>query len=475
MQTAYEMVIGLEVHVELKTRTKIFCGCPTAFHAPPNTQCCPVCLGLPGALPVLNRDAVTFAVRAGLATNCRIAGFAVQDRKNYFYPDLPKAYQISQYDHPLCQGGYLDVEAEDGPHRVGITRIHIEEDAGKLLHNDADGTRMDLNRCGVPLIELVTEPDIRSAAQARAFLQKLRAILLCAGVSDCKMNEGSMRCDVNLSVRRRGEKTLGTRTEMKNLNSFAFIVRAIEHEFQRQVDAVSAGESIVQQTRRFDPATGKTYAMRTKENADDYRYFPDPDLPPIFLTDGDIQAIRAALPELPNAKQARYERDFGLSVRDAAALCAQPPLCDAFDAAAPLCKEPLRLLHLMLGELLRLYDGEGDVPVSPARLAALANLLSDRVIHMGAAKQVLQAMLKSPDAPEKIVRDLGLTQVSDTGTLAQAVERVLDENTALVQTYLGGKENALQALMGYVMRDTQGKANPALAASLLKEAVMKRR
>lgn len=284
----YEMVIGLEVHVELKTKTKIFCSCPTDFGTAPNTQTCPVCLGLPGTLPVLNGKVVDYAVKAGLATNCTIARFSKQDRKNYFYPDLPKAYQISQYDLPLCEHGWLDIETVDGTKRIGITRIHIEEDAGKLMHDDEKGTMIDCNRCGVPLIEIVSEPDIRSAEEAKAYLQKLRAIILYTGVSDCKMNEGSLRCDVNLSVRKKGTEAFGTRTEMKNLNSFQFIVKAIEYEYRRQVEAIESGEKIVQETRRFDANTGKTYSMRTKENANDYRYFPDPDLPPIKLTEEKI-------------------------------------------------------------------------------------------------------------------------------------------------------------------------------------------
>lgn len=471
---AYEMVIGLEVHVELKTETKIFCGCKTAFDAPPNTQVCPVCMGLPGALPVLNREVVRYAAMAGLATNCRIANDAVFDRKNYFYPDLPKAYQISQYDHPLCEGGYLDIETEAGEKRIGITRIHIEEDAGKLLH-DGDATRIDLNRCGVPLIELVTEPDLRSAEEARAFLQKLRAILLAIDVSDCRMNEGSMRCDVNLSVRRAGDAALGTRTEIKNLNSFSYAAKAIDEEFRRQVAAVTAGEAIVQETRRFDPATGRTSSMRSKENADDYRYFPDPDLPPIHLTDEEIDAIARGLPELPDARKARYREAYGLSAYEAGTLVASRALSDAFEAAAPQCQAPQRLWSLLMGDVSRLMPDEDTVPFTAESLAALSDLVTEGTIHLGAAKRVLEAMLDGDETPAGIVERLGLAQVSDVATLSAAIDRALIQSAKLVDTYLGGKENALQALMGRVMAETGGRANPALALDLLRQKLSEKR
>ena len=301
----YETVIGLEVHVELKTDTKIFCSCPTTFGAEPNTHCCPVCMGMPGTLPVLNKKVVDYAVKAGLATNCTITQKSKQDRKNYFYPDLPKAYQISQYDLPLCEHGHIDINVGGEEKRIGITRIHIEEDAGKLVHDDKYGTMIDCNRCGVPLIEIVSEPDIRGPEEAIAYLEKLRAIIMYTGVSDCKMQEGSLRCDVNLSVRKKGETKFGTRTEMKNLNSFSFISKAIEYEYKRQVEAIEAGEKIYQETRRFDANTGKTYSMRRKENANDYRYFPDPDLPFIEISDGELDAYRAEIPTLPDERKAQ--------------------------------------------------------------------------------------------------------------------------------------------------------------------------
>ena len=318
MMQDYEMVIGLEVHVELKTETKIFCGCSTKFGAPPNTQCCPVCTGMPGSLPVLNGKVVEYAVMAGLATNCEIATYSKQDRKNYFYPDLPKAYQISQYDLPLCSHGYLDIETEAGKKRIGITRIHIEEDAGKLTHVEGHGTLIDCNRCGVPLIEIVSEPDLRSAEETKAYLQKLRAIILYTGVSDCKMNEGSFRCDVNLSIRKKGSDQLGTRTEMKNLNSFQSVVKAIEYEFARQVSVLDEGGEVIQETRRFDMNTGKTASMRSKENADDYRYFPDPDLVPIVVSDTFRKELEDRIPVLPDQRKQQYQSQYGLSSLTAA-------------------------------------------------------------------------------------------------------------------------------------------------------------
>ena len=361
MKKEYEMVIGVEVHVELKTESKIFCSCSTAFGAEPNTQCCPVCMGMPGVLPVLNQKVVEYAVRAGLATNCSIASFSKQDRKNYFYPDLPKAYQISQYDMPLCEHGYLEIDC-GVPKRIGITRIHIEEDAGKLIHTPEGETLCDYNRCGVPLIEIVSEPDLRSAEEASAFLRKLRAILVYTGVSDCKMQEGSMRCDVNLSVRPKGTKEMGTRTEMKNLNSFQFIAKAIGYEFARQVEAVQAGEQIVQETRRFDQQLGKTFSMRSKEDADDYRYFPEPDLVPIVVSREEVQRIGESIPELPDAKKARFLQRYKIAPADAEILVGDREVAEYFEKAAELCAYPKALSALMLGEVFRLLDGQSSVP-----------------------------------------------------------------------------------------------------------------
>lgn len=464
----YEMVIGLEVHVELKTKTKIFCSCPTDFGAAPNTQTCPVCLGLPGTLPVLNGKVVDYAVKAGLATNCTIARFSKQDRKNYFYPDLPKAYQISQYDLPLCEHGWLDIETADGTKRIGITRIHIEEDAGKLMHDDEKGTMIDCNRCGVPLIEIVSEPDIRSAEEAKAYLQKLRAIILYTGVSDCKMNEGSLRCDVNLSVRKKGTETFGTRTEMKNLNSFQFIVKAIEYEYKRQVEAIEAGEKIVQETRRFDANTGKTYSMRTKENANDYRYFPDPDLPPIKLTEEKIASLQAEIPRLPDARKREYMERYGLSAYDGEVLTTNMAMADYFEAAAAQTRYPKLVANMLLSEVMRLAGGEEDVcRIQPSRMAALADLSGDGIINSATVKKLIKELWEADfDVADKVERE-GLAQVSDEMILLEWVQEAIRQNPKSVADYKKGKKAAAKAIVGKVMAVSGGRANPTVVDRLV--------
>ena len=470
----YEMVIGLEVHVELKTTTKIFCSCPTTFGAAPNTQCCPVCMGFPGTLPVLNKKVVEYAVKAGLATNCKIANYSKEDRKNYFYPDLPKAYQISQYDLPLCEHGWLDIETEEGSKRIGITRIHIEEDAGKLVHDDAHGTMIDCNRCGVPLIEIVSEPDIRSAEEAKAYLQKLRAIILYTGISDCKMEEGSLRCDVNLSVRKVGAEAFGTRTEMKNLNSFQFIVKAIEYEYKRQVDAIEAGEIVVQETRRFDTATGKTNTMRTKEDADDYRYFPDPDLPPIEMSDERIAAFAAEIPELPDARKARYIEKYGLTPYDGEILTSDKAMADYFEAAAAATKYPKTVANLLISEVLRMLEGESfSCPLSPDRLAELATLLGEDVINSSTAKKLLKEMFETGASPKKLVEERGLAQINDEALLAALVREAVESNPKSVADYKKGKQAAAKAIVGRVMQKTDGRGNPVIIQRLLEEELNK--
>lgn len=472
MKSDYEMVIGLEVHCELKTKTKIFCGCSTAFGAEPNTQCCPVCMGMPGALPVLNRQVVDYAAKAGMALNCTIARFSKEDRKNYFYPDLPKAYQISQFDLPLCEHGHLDIETAAGPKRIGITRIHIEEDAGKLVHGE-EGTYCDYNRCGVPLIEIVSEPDIRSAEEARAYVQKLRAILLYAGVSDCRMQEGSLRCDVNLSVRKKGESRLGVRTEMKNLNSFQFIVKAIEYEFARQVEALEAGEPVVQETRRFDQITGKTYTMRKKENSDDYRYFPDPDLPPIVLDGETLARLRESIPALPDERKARYMEEYGLSSKDAEQLVAERTIADYFEETAKRTAYPKHVVSLLTTEIFRLLSlrpsEEPAIPVSPDHLARLADLLGEGRINSGTGKRLLGQMWEDDADPERLADEQNLWQISDPAALLPFAREAIEKNPRSADDYRKGKTQALQALVGHCLRATGGQGNPQVIRSLLEK------
>lgn len=468
----YEMVIGLEVHVELKTRTKIFCSCPTTFGAAPNTQCCPVCMGMPGTLPVLNRQVVDYAVKAGLATNCTIASYSKQDRKNYFYPDLPKAYQISQYDLPLCQHGWLDIETEAGSKRIGITRIHIEEDAGKLVHDAEKGTMVDCNRCGVPLIEIVSEPDIRSAEEAIAYLQKLRAAILYTGISDCRMQEGSLRCDVNLSVRRRGEEAFGTRTEMKNLNSFQFIQKAIEYEFRRQVEEIENGGEIEQETRRFDEKTGKTFSMRKKEDANDYRYFPDPDLAPIEVSAPHLEELRASIPELPDERKQKYMERYGLTAYDGEMLTGSVEMADYFEAVAAATPYPKQAANLILSEVFRLLPPDCQTPpVAPTHLAALVTLTGDGKINSSTCKKVLAVLWEQDQDPERYVEQHGLLQQSDPEVLRPVVDEVLKANPKSVSDYRSGKTAAAKALMGQIMARTGGKANPLVVQQLLEQAL----
>lgn len=469
---AYETVIGLEIHVELKTESKIFCSCPTTFGAAPNTQVCPVCLGMPGTLPVLNEKVVDYAVKAGLATNCEIAGYSKQDRKNYVYPDLPKAYQISQYDLPLCEHGWLNIATKSGEKRIGITRIHIEEDAGKLVHDPDAGTLIDCNRCGVPLIEIVTEPDIRSAEEAVAFLEKLRSTIIYTGISDCKMNEGSLRCDVNLSIRPKGQEAFGTRTETKNLNSFQSVRRAIEYETSRQIRAVEAGERIVQATMRFDAATGKTSVMRSKENANDYRYFPDPDLAAIELPASRVEELRQEIPMLPEQRQAMYVERFSLTAYDASVITAEPAIAEYFEAAAAATPFPKLAANLLITDIFRLRGGEeGAPPIAPTHLAALATLLGQGEISSSAGKRVLSALWEKDESPEAVVDRLSLRQISDDAALRPAVEQVLAENPAAVADFRAGKQSAIKALMGKAMQATGGKGNPARLQELLQQAL----
>lgn len=466
----YEMVVGLEVHAELATRTKIFCACPTAYGAAPNTQCCPVCLGYPGALPVLNGEVVHYAAKAGLALGCEIARYSKHDRKNYFYPDLPKAYQISQFDLPLCTGGQLTISTKAGEKIIGITRIHIEEDAGKLLH-DERGTFLDMNRCGVPLIEIVSEPDIRTPQEADAYLRKLRTVLRYTGVSDCKMQEGSLRCDVNLSIRKPGEP-FGTRTEMKNLNSFVSVVKAIEAEYARQVAAVREGETIRQETRRFDQRTGETYAMRRKENANDYRYFPEPDLAPIALTEDQIAAWQAELPLLPDARKAAYIKEYGLTDYAAEQLVAELIVAEYYEAAAKLTRAPRTLANLLITEVFRLLEGEGaSICIPAAHLARLADMAESGEINNNTAKAAIAEIWQSGEEPDAYVTRNGLRQISDAAELLPLVQRAVEENPKIVAQYYGGKDTAKRAIMGAAMRLASGKANPNVLMRLVDEVL----
>ncbi len=467
MLDGYEMVIGLEVHVELKTRTKIFCSCPTTFGAEPNTQCCPVCMGFPGTLPVLNREVVHYAVKAGMATGCTISRYSKQDRKNYFYPDLPKAYQISQYDLPLCLGGHLTIETPKGSKDIGITRIHIEEDAGKLVHDPEKGTLIDCNRCGVPLIEIVSEPDIRTPQEAVAYLQKLKAVIAYTGVSDCKMNEGSLRCDVNLSIHKPNEP-FGTRTEMKNLNSFQSVQRAIEEEYRRQVEAVRKGETIEQETRRFDQNTGKTSSMRRKENANDYRYFPDPDLAPIVLPQELLDTWRAELPVLPDARKAAYMAQYGLTSYAAEQLVSEKAFAEYFEQATQSTKAVRTLANLMITEVFRLLEGENTaIRIAPAHLAQIATMQEEGVINSGTAKRTVAALWEKDEDPADYVSRNGLRQLNDREALLGAVRQAIQENPSMVEGYRRGKLPLKKALMGAAMRLTGGMANPVLLQELV--------
>lgn len=464
----YEAVIGLEVHVELATETKIFCSCPTVFGLPPNTACCPVCMGLPGSLPVLNGKAVEYAAMAGLALNCTVAQQSGQDRKNYFYPDLPKAYQISQYDRPLCTDGYLEISVDGGVKKIGITRIHIEEDAGKLIHDDEYGTMIDYNRCGVPLIEIVSEPDLRSAEEAKAYLQKLRTVIRYIGISDCRMNEGSFRCDVNLSVRKKGEKTLGTRTEMKNLNSFSFVGKAIQYEFARQAAILETGEKVVQETLRFDPGTGKTYSMRKKEDARDYRYFPDPDLPPVWISQERLKALRAALPVLPDIRKQRYEERYGLSAYDSERITAERDMADYFEQAAEQTEFPKLLANMMLSEVSRLSETtEFCCPIRPQHMAELADLAGQRLINSSTVKKLIERMWQQDERPLSLVERFGWRQMTDREALAPIVQTAIARNPKLVSDYRKGKRAAAKVLIGQVMSVTEGRADPVVTADLV--------
>ena len=475
----YETVIGLEVHCQLLTATKIFCACANRFGDPPNTNVCPVCLGLPGALPVLSRQAVTLALRAAVATHCTVHPTSVFARKNYFYPDLPKGYQISQLDRPLATAGHVEIEGEAGPRRVRLNRIHMEEDAGKLLHEgfawSADRSGVDFNRGGVPLIEIVSEPDLRGADEAYAYLTELRAILVYAGVSECNMEEGSLRCDANVSVRPRGTAALGTRVEVKNLNSFRNVARAIEHEAARQSALAHSGRPVVQETRLFHAERGETAPMRSKEEAMDYRYFPEPDLPPLVVDEAWVAEVKAGLPELPAARRRRFAADYGLPAYDAGVLTASREVAEYFEAVAAESGNAKAASNWIMTDVLRKLKDDagasGAGPIPAAHLAELVRLIDGGTLSGKTAKDVFETMWTSGEGPRAIVEREGLTQVSDEGALAAAVEAVLAASPAQVAAYRGGKTATLGWFVGQVMKQTGGKANPQLVNELLKKAL----
>ncbi len=475
----FEAVIGLEVHAQLKTQTKIFCACSAAFGAPPNTHVCPVCLGMPGSLPVLNRKVVDFALRMALATGCRIARTSRFARKNYFYPDLPKGYQISQYELPIAEHGAVDIAVDGESRRIGITRIHMEEDAGKLTHDpDRPVSRVDLNRAGVPLIEIVSEPDLRSPEEAGAYLRKLRAILRYLDISDGNMEEGSFRCDANVSIRPRGQKELGTRTELKNINSFRFVEKALHYEIERQREILSDGGQVVQETRLWDDAKNRTYVMRGKEEAHDYRYFPDPDLLPLVIDEAWIEAVRQSLPELPDARRRRYVDDFGLPVYDAEVLTGARELADYFEDCVRAGAAAKPAANWIMGNLLGLLKAESlsfeQVPVPAPALAELLRLIDEGTISGKIAKTVFDEMAASGRTAAAIVAERGLVQISDTGAIGAAVDRILAANAGQVEAYRGGKTKLFGFFVGQVMKETRGQANPQVVNDLLREKLESR-
>ena len=474
MSKIYETVIGLEVHVELATKTKIFCGCSTAFGGAPNTHTCPVCTGMPGSLPVLNRQVVEYAMAVGIATNCSITQYCKFDRKNYFYPDNPQNYQISQLYLPICRNGGVEIETAAGKKIIGIHEIHMEEDAGKLVHDEwEDVSIVDYNRSGVPLIEIVSEPDMRSAEEVIAYLEKLRMIIQYLGASDCKLNEGSMRADVNLSVREAGAKKFGTRTEMKNLNSFKAIARAIEGERARQIELLEAGKKIVQETRRWDDNKEYSYPMRSKEDAHDYRYFPDPDLVPVIISDEWLQAVKDRQPELRTEKLARYKKEFDIPDYDAEILTGSKHLADLFEETTELCGKPKKVSNWLMGETLRLLKEAGQEPeeitFSAAHLAKLIELLDAGTINQTVAKEVFEQIFREDIDPEQYVEAHGLKMVNDDNLLRTVVEQVIAANPQSVADSRGGKEKALGFLVGQTMKQMKGKANPGAVNKMLKE------
>ena len=474
MAKQYETVIGLEVHVELATKTKIFCGCTTEFGGAPNTHTCPVCTGMPGSLPVLNKQVVEYAMAVGLATNCKITQYCRFDRKNYFYPDNPQNYQISQLYLPICRDGHVDIETPAGKKSIGIHEIHMEEDAGKLVHDDwEDCSLVDFNRSGVPLIEIVSEPDMRSAEEVIAYLEKLRMTIQYLGASDCKLNEGSMRADVNLSVREAGASEFGTRTEMKNLNSFKAISRAIEGERARQIELIEEGKKVVQETRRWDDNKEYSYAMRSKEDAQDYRYFPDPDLVPVSISDAWIAEVKARQPELQEEKAVRYKKEFDIPEYDINIITSSKSLADMFEAATAICHNAKKVSNWLMVETMRLLKDKEmepeDITFSPENLAALIHLTDENAINSTVAKEVFEKMFSENIDVDQYVEENGLRMVNDEGALLERIEKVIAENPQSVSDYQAGKTKAIGFLVGQTMKAMKGKADPGMVNRILKE------
>ena len=474
MAKEYETVIGLEVHVELASKTKIFCGCSTAFGGAPNTHTCPVCTGMPGSLPVLNKQVLEYAIAVGLATNCDITRYCKFDRKNYFYPDNPQNYQISQLYLPICRNGYVEIETENGKKQVGIHEIHMEEDAGKLIHDEwEDCSLVDYNRSGVPLIEIVSEPDMRCADEVIAYLEKLRLIIQYLGASDCKLNEGSMRADVNLSVREVGAKEFGTRTEMKNLNSFRAIARAIEGEKARQIEILEEGGKVIQETRRWDDAKEYSYAMRSKEDAQDYRYFPDPDLVPVSVSEEMLEEIRAKQPEFRPEKMARYKEEYDIPEYDIEIITGTKRMADIFEATVAICGQPKKVSNWLMVETLRLLKENSmdpeDIRFSPEHLAAIIEMVDKKEINGSVAKEVFEKVFKEDIDPRAYVEEKGLKTVNDEGALRSTIEEIVKNNPQSVEDYHNGKQKAIGFLVGQTMKAMQGKADPGMVNQILKE------
>ncbi|SJZ41051.1 Asp-tRNA(Asn)/Glu-tRNA(Gln) amidotransferase subunit GatB [Garciella nitratireducens] len=470
----FETIIGLEIHVELKTKSKIFCSCSTEFGANPNQNTCPICTGLPGTLPVLNEQVVRLATRAGVALNCEINRMNKFDRKNYFYPDLPKAYQISQFDLPICENGYVDILVDGNKKRIGITRIHMEEDAGKLVHlEDQPVSLVDYNRTGVPLIEIVTEPDIRSPKEAVEFLKTLKSILEYVEVSDCRMEQGSLRCDANISVRKLGEKQLNTKVEIKNMNSFKEILKALQKEEKRQQELYQFGEEykIRQETRKWDSAKGKTVPMRSKEDANDYRYFPEPDLPPVLIQKEELEKTKEQLPELPAQKRERFLKEYGLNKTDTEILIGNKALANYFEEVVALGISPKEASNWILVELLRVLKDqeEENIPIKSEYLASLIKIVKEGKISRTVGKEVFEELISTDKSPEEIIKEKGLTQISDSGELEKMVSEILTQNPQAIQDYKNGKKQAIGFLVGQVMRVSKGKANPQSTKDIIEK------